>query len=74
MHNARIEYLLNQFFCNQCTDTEKSELAIYIENNSNDNELRMVLEQIWANYNHPSSMPDEVSQRIMQNIFIEDDK
>ncbi len=73
MHLSRIDVLTEKFFKNACSETEKQELAVWIKENP-DEQLSMVLENAWDNFDSQVKMPDQVSDRILNAIFPENEK
>ena len=70
MQLNRIDFLTEKFYRNACSETEKQELAVWIKENPDDR-LSAVLENAWDNFESPMQMPEQVSDRILNNIFLE---
>lgn len=80
MQVNRIHYLTEKFFNGSCSEPEIRELSAWIKQNPDD-ELAIVLENAWQKFNTDVKMPDDVSDRIIGEIFpekkaqfIQDDK
>lgn len=68
MHSNRIDFLTEKFFRNACSESEKHELAVWIRENPDD-KLSAILENAWDNFESRITMPDQVSDRILNSIF-----
>ncbi|UYQ91392.1 FecR domain-containing protein [Chitinophaga horti] len=66
---ARIRYLVTQFVSGTCTPQERHELFGYINRSENDEALKSALDEAWAAYEPNTPMPDDVSERILSNIY-----
>ncbi|MEO6686920.1 MAG: FecR domain-containing protein [Dyadobacter sp.] len=73
MQQERIKYLTEKFFNKESSKEEMQELAVWIEQNPDD-ELAAVLEHVWERYKAKENIPDNVSDRILANIFLENKK
>jgi len=61
---------LTEKFFNRASDKEEmNELTIWIEQNP-DEELAAVLEHAWERYKVKENIPNNVSDRILVNIFL----
>ena len=69
MQQERIKYLTEKFFNRESSKEELRELAVWIEQNPDD-ELAAVLEHAWERYKVKENIPDNVSDRILVNIFL----
>jgi transmembrane sensor len=66
---TRIQYLVDQYFDGACTVKEKEELAAWISRSSDDEDVRISLEQAWEKHKPALLMPDEISERIIGSLF-----
>jgi len=69
IQDERINYLTEKFFAGNCSEIEKAELATWISQNREDEELSAVLESAWQNYKGGEPLSHEASERILVNIF-----
>ncbi len=69
MQQERIKYLTEKFFNRESSKEEMHELTKWIEQNSDD-ALAAVLEHAWESYKSKENIPDNVSDRILVNIFL----
>lgn len=69
MISERMNYLVERFFNQSISDHEKVELAKWIEQAKNDEQLKEVLEHAWQQHTATVAMPDEMSERIESFIF-----
>jgi hypothetical protein len=69
MQQERIKYLTKKFFNRESDKEEMHELAVWIKQNPDD-ELAAVLEHAWESYKAKENIPDNVSDRILVNIFV----
>ncbi len=72
MHWNRINFLTEKFFRNACSEAEKQELALWVKENPDD-QLSLILENAWDNFDTEIKMPDHSSDRILNTIFPEKD-
>lgn len=70
MQQERIKYLTEKFFQRENSEEEMQELAVWIKQNPDD-ELAAVLHHAWEMYEAKEDIPDNVSDRILANIFQE---
>ncbi|MBE9461440.1 FecR family protein [Dyadobacter subterraneus] len=70
MHWNRINFLTEKFFRNACSEAEKQELALWIKENPDD-QLSLILENAWDNFDTEIKMPEHSSDRILNTIFPE---
>lgn len=68
MQEDRVRYLTEKFFKGACSEHEKQELALWIKQNP-DEALSDVLEQAWHDFESDAAMADQVSDRVLGNIF-----
>jgi len=68
MYSDRGSELTAKFFAGTCTEDEKMELARWIKETP-DQELAQVLERVWDDFESEKQMPDDVSDRILNNIL-----
>ena len=69
MQQERIKYLTEKFFNREISKEEMYELTTWIEQNPDD-ELATVLEHAWERYKAKEKIPENVSDRILVNIFL----
>lgn len=72
MSYDRPAYLVRKFFQDRLTDAERIELAEYIKKNAGVADLRKLLSKSWDELDPCKEMPDEVSGRILSNLFGEE--
>jgi transmembrane sensor len=70
----RIQYLTQLFFNNTITDSEKNELAGWIEASKDNEEIHKVLSAAWQTYEPDAIMPEEISEKILSAIFSNTEK
>ncbi|WP_221392448.1 FecR family protein [Dyadobacter sp. NIV53] len=70
MQDDRIHYLAGKFFDGTSNEPEVQELAAWIKQNPDD-ELALVLENAWQNFQSDTKMPEDMSDRIIGTIFPE---
>ncbi len=68
MSESRLHYLLERYFAQNCTAAEKEELA-QLTADSNDDELKSSLQQLWFRYNAHTDLSATQSAKILTNIF-----
>ncbi|GGN07138.1 iron dicitrate transporter FecR [Dyadobacter beijingensis] len=73
MHTDRIQYLTSKFFAGTCSPEEKLELAEWARQHPDD-ELGTVLENEWGAFKSDIRMPEQMSDRILGNIFDQSDR
>ena len=69
MLTNRIQHLVELYFSDSITDIQKIELAEWIVQRHNDEEIRGLLEKAFLNYEADAIMPDEVSDKIIASFF-----
>jgi len=65
----RIQYLTQLFFNNTISDSDKKELAGWIEASKDNEEISQVLSAAWQTYQPHTIMLDEISEKILSTIF-----
>lgn len=65
----RIQYLLQRYLEQTCTEEEKTELAGWISEAQHNEALQEALEQAWLQHRPSEPMPGEVSDRVLASIF-----
>lgn len=65
----RLAYLAKKYFENNSTDEEQQELATLVQKAKQDVQLKRVLEGVWNKYEPEQQMPDDMSNRILHNLF-----
>jgi transmembrane sensor len=65
----KLEYLAKRYFNNTITDEEQRELAALIQKAKTDVPLKRVLQETWKTYEPAQQMPDDMSSRILSNLF-----
>jgi len=68
MLTDRIEYLIQLYFSNTITEIQKEELVDWVIQ-SNDDQIRILLEKVWTNYEPDTKMPDDMSDKIIASFF-----
>jgi transmembrane sensor len=68
MPSERINFLVERYFSNNCTEEEKYELMQWA-NTASESELEKILYQSWTSHESNLEMPEEMSQRILASIF-----
>ncbi len=69
MTESKVRYLVQKFFRNQCTDTEKAELADWIERSATDAALKSILADAWKDFQPTASMPVNKADAILSAIL-----
>ena len=69
MAEDRIYYLMDRLLHNACTDSEKAELARWINLSTHDEDLKNLLEKIWDRYASDTRMPAEKMDRALSAIL-----
>lgn len=72
MLRERMQYLMERYFNGTCTAAEKHELAQWISEVQDDQDLKEVVAQTWERFRPEDRMPDEVSTRIQASLFEEE--
>ncbi|NBB30070.1 FecR family protein [Cellulophaga sp. BC115SP] len=68
MPSTRIDFLIDKYFQSSCSEEELQELMEWVDASS-ETELGQKLAGIWKNFSSDTSMPEEMSERILTNIF-----
>lgn len=68
MPSTRIDFLIDKYFQSSCSEEELQELMEWIDASS-ETELGQKLAGIWKNFSSDTTMPEEMSDRILTNIF-----
>lgn len=68
MPSTRIDFLIDKYFQSSCSEEELQELMEWVDASS-ETELGQKLASIWKNFSSDTSMPEEMSERILTNIF-----
>ncbi|TDE15223.1 FecR family protein [Dyadobacter psychrotolerans] len=68
MYTDRIKYLTKRFFDGACTEEEKKELSVWIEQNP-DHILAVALQDEWESFESEIKMSSQVSERVLSNIL-----
>lgn len=68
MPSARIQYLIDQYFKGTCTPAERNELAVWVSQ-APDGQLREALGDAWEQHVPVITMPPEMEERILQQVF-----
>lgn len=69
MANRRIHYLVERFFQNRCTQQEKTELAKWIKESPDDDELKQLLAEEWTNFESKHQMAPQRATEILETIL-----
>lgn len=65
----KLAYLAKKYFENNSTDGEQQELASLVQKAKEDVQLKRVLEGIWNQYQPEQQMPEDMSNRVLHNLF-----
>lgn len=68
MPSERINFLVEKYFSNRCTEAEKYELMQWADA-ATEHELEEVLYHSWKSYETNLEMPEEMSQKILASVF-----
>ena len=68
MPSTRIDLLIDKYFQSTCSEEELQELMKWVDASS-ELELGQKLAGVWKNYKPERVMPEEMSERILNNIF-----
>jgi transmembrane sensor len=68
MMEERAEYLIRLYFQNAITESQKEELAKRM-GELTDEQIQSLLEKAWIDYTPEASIPGDISQNIIGNIF-----
>lgn len=74
MEFNRIEYLVKKYYEGSCGVGEKKELADWLRNEPDEAILKQALERIWEKHEDFFEMPEAVSDRILWQIFQEQEE
>ena len=69
MVNSRIEYLIERVLQNTCTLQEKMELAKWIEESSNDDELKLILGEKWIDFEPRHTISHDRAGEMLASIL-----
>jgi len=69
MEKSRIQYLIERFFQNTCTQQEKVELAKWIEESSHDDELKQIMDEKWMNFESRHKIAPDRAGEILAAIL-----
>lgn len=68
MPSTRIDFLIDKYFQGSCSEEEIQELMKWVDASS-ESELGQKLAGVWKNFTPNATMPEEMSERILTNIF-----
>lgn len=68
MPSTRIDFLIDKYFQSSCSEEGLQELMKWVDTSS-ELELGQKLAGVWKNYKPEGVMPEEMSERILNNIF-----
>lgn len=74
MTNDRIQQLLIRYFKEECTPSEKRELALWIQSLGNEEDWQIRLQKIWEQYNVREKPKQERLEAILKEILADKDE